>query len=160
MKWLKNLFGAGIGESASKVIDALARRQEGKIDDNELELAVQQILAADREHLHSETVAELGAKERILVAELQQGDAYTKRARPTVVYAGLVAIFLNHVIAPWSAYIWGVGVPEIELPKEFWWAWGGVVGTWTLSRTAEKLGKGNGLTRAVTGSEKAPSLLS
>jgi hypothetical protein len=41
------------------------------------------------------------SRERVLVAELQQGDSYTKRARPSVVYVGLGVAVLQGVVTPW-----------------------------------------------------------
>jgi len=79
------------------------------------------------------------AKKDVMVAELQQGDNYTKRARPTVVYAGLVALFLNHILLPWVTFFTGKVLPTIELPTEFWFAWGGVVGVYAFTRGQEKI---------------------
>ena len=90
--------------------------------------------------------AELSAKERILVAELNQGDSYTKRARPTVVYAGLVMIAYNYCMAP------SLGIMRIDLPTEFWAGWSGIVATWSIGRSVEKSGKGNKATKVITGS--------
>jgi hypothetical protein len=110
--------------------------------------------------------AELQAKERILVAELNQGDSYTKRARPTVVYVGLGAIVFNYCLAPligWGIQEWSPNyisdLPELILPAEFWYAWGGIVATWSVGRTMERRGSNNNLVRIVTGeTNKKPSL--
>ena len=88
----------------------------------------------------------LEAKERIIVAELQQGDSYTKKARPTVVYFCLIMIALNYFLLPAGLLISGnsdmlvncakktTAENVIEescnretlfpLPEEFWVAWG------------------------------------
>ena len=102
---------------------------------------------------------ELEAKQNIMVAELQQGDNYTKRARPTTVYFGLVVIFYNYCVIPTIGLIQGYTLPPFELPTEFWAAWGGIVATWSIGRTAEKRGKMNRLTGAITGTENKGSLL-
>lgn len=82
----------------------------------------------------------LNAQKSILVAELTQGDTYTKRARPSVIYFGLLVIFLNHVLAPFVS-MFTKGEPiTIALPAEFWWAWTGICGTWIVGRTMEKRG--------------------
>lgn len=93
-------------------------------------------------------------KKDVLTAELQQGDAFTKRARPMVVYAGLIFIFLNYVLVPAILYAAGK-TPEKEflpLPTEFWVAWGGIVATWSIGRSFEKTGASNRITRLITGS--------
>ena len=63
--------------------------------------------------------AELGAKARALVAELAQGDNYTKRARPTVVYAGLIFIFYNYCVVPTIQSLTDAAVVAFALPTEF-----------------------------------------
>ena len=101
------------------------------------------------------------AQKEIMVAEMNQGDAYTKRARPTLVYAGLCFIFLVHVFIPlitWIAVISGkiipTDAPALTLPHEFWYAWTGVVGIWSLGRSAERRGANNRLIEAITGTKK------
>ena len=100
----------------------------------------------------------------IVESEMKSGDTYTKRARPTVVYFGLVVIFLNHVFLPWGAYwfppVEGAEMPNIQLPEEFWWAWSGVVGLWIVGRSAEKSGLANKATQVITGSKAKPFDLS
>ena len=97
---------------------------------------------------------ELQAKESILVAELQQGDGYTKRARPTVVYYGLLAIFFNYSVIALRSMANGGETPKpFDLPTEFWIAWGGIVGTWSIGRSAERRGARNKVTSLVTGSK-------
>ena len=95
------------------------------------------------------------AKSAIIVAEMQQGDNYTKRARPTVVYAGLVMIGINHVVFPIAARVIALLgdaalisditplLQPIELPTAFWAGWSGIVSTWVLGRSIEK-GKSGG----------------
>ena len=56
---------------------------------------------------------ELDARQEIIKAEMAQGDLYTKRARPTIVYAGMLFIFLVYVLVPVIAYISGAS----EMPK-------------------------------------------
>jgi len=106
------------------------------------------------------------AKASIMVAEMQQGDRYTKRARPTVVYAGLLMIGINYVLFPLLARLaafayvaLGHGTPPAELvallkpldlPAGFWTAWGGVVGTWVLGRSMERRGVSGNLGKLVS----------
>jgi hypothetical protein len=116
----------------------------------EQKLAAQQAMA-------DEIARRDDAKSRIIVAELSQGDNYTKRARPTVVYGGLLMIAINYVLFPFLARLAAASylfsgaagqVPQslinllspLDLPGEFWAAWGGVVGTWVLGRSLEKRG--------------------
>jgi hypothetical protein len=91
------------------------------------------------------------AQKSIIVSEMQQGDTYTKRARPTLVYAGLFFIFLVHVLFPIAAFFTNKPMPTLLLPTEFWWAWSGVCGVWVLGRSAEKKGAAGKLVSMITG---------
>lgn len=89
-------------------------------------------------------------KRDIIVSEMNQADAYTKRARPSVVYMGLVFIGLVHVVFPMVFYFAGLfktempTLPSLALPQEFWWAWGGVCSVWMVGRSAEKTAQAKG----------------
>lgn len=96
---------------------------------------------------------EMQAKERVLVAELNQGDNYTKRARPTVVYAGLGIVGINHIVLPWIAAFAQIEVPPIEVPPIFWTGWSGIVITWSIGRSAEKMGSKKKIVSAITGNQ-------
>ena len=80
----------------------------------------------------------------IIVSEMQQSDNYTRRARPTIVYVGLICIFLVHVVLP-------IFEINIALPKEFWWTWTGVCSVWIVGRSAEKLGKRDSIVKKIAG---------
>jgi len=124
------------------------------------------------EAISSEVANRDAAKSSIMVEELKQQDKFTKRARPTVVYGGLGMIALNYVFFPMIGRVVGYFqdptqleqimplIQPLALPGEFWAAWGGVVGTWVLGRSAEKI-KGvdhlsniGKLTSLVTGNKK------
>ena len=95
-----------------------------------------------------------GAQKEIIVAEMNQGDKFTKRARPMVVYAGLGFIFLVHVFLPMFSHFKGTAIPTLSLPQEFWWAWSSVVGIWAIGRSCEKYGASNKLISTITGNNK------
>ncbi len=97
--------------------------------------------------LEARESALLGTQKSIIVAEMQQADLFTKRARPSIVYFGLAAIGLVHVLLPmiaWIVLMWTGqtldNMPEIELPSQFWMTWGGVCSIWIIGRSAEKRG--------------------
>jgi hypothetical protein len=99
----------------------------------------------------------IAAQKEVMVAEMQQGDLFTKRARPTIVYAGLAFIFLVHVFLPLAAFFKGVpadAFPKMALPDDFWWTWGGVCSVWVLGRTMERRGATGTVLSAITGSGK------
>ena len=122
-------------EPATNLVDNLHTSQEEKdAAKAELQKIANAAMAVNLKH--AETIA--NAQRDIVVAELKQDDNYTKRARPSLVYGGLVAMFLNHVVLPWIAYFRGLDLPTIDLPTEFWIAWGGVTGAWAVGRSVEK----------------------
>jgi len=83
-----------------------------------------------------EETIRLGVSTRadIIKSEMAQGDKFTKRARPAVVYWGMLLITVREVV------VWVKDVPPPPLPAEFWWAWTGVVSVWFVARTADKRG--------------------
>lgn len=93
----------------------------------------------------------IDAQKSIIVSEMQQADNYTKRARPTLVYAGLLFILLVHVLFPIIAFFTEKAVPTLTLPTEFWWAWSGVCGVWVIGRSAEKRGAAGKVINMITG---------
>lgn len=102
----------------------------------------------------------LDTQRAVITAEMNQSDSYTKRARPTIVYFGLLAIGLVHVVLPMMAWVALVStgkpladMPQITLPSEFWYTWGGVCSIWIIGRSTEKHGVVNRLTTAITGSK-------
>ena len=65
---------------------------------------------------------------------------------------GLVFIGFNYCLMPLMQQLAGITIAPFELPTEFWYGWSGIVATWTLGRTAEKIGIKNKATQTITGS--------
>jgi len=143
-----DITGIGsIAEVASKIIERFFPK---KMDDTErakVQLQVQEMLE-QREN------AVIEAQKAIMVAEMQQDDTFTKRARPTLVYSGLFFIFLVHVIFPIIIYATKEKLPGLSLPEEFWWAWAGACSIWILGRSAEKRGINHKLVGLITGGKR------
>ncbi len=124
----------GLGSVFSFAESVIGKIWPPKADPNE-KLRAQAVLAKLVEERENSIVA---AKKDIIVAEMQQGDAFTKRARPMIVYSGLFFIFLVHVALPFIAFFSHREMPSLVLPEQFWWAWGGVCSIWVIGRSAEK----------------------
>lgn len=153
MDLLKKLFSKGITDVVDSVSNVIDRFTLSKEEKQEFKLEMQSRMMKLESELEETYRKELDARQEIIKAELAQGDSYTKRARPTIVYSGLAFIFLVYVIVPVIAYISGANeMPDIHLPGEFWWAWGTVVGVYGVGRSAEKMGITNKLTNYMTGS--------
>ena len=133
---ITSLVGGLIGP-ASKIIDDLHTSGEEKLAARQ---AMEQLIQ-QREAQVEETIrTELEAKQAIIVAELNQSDNFTKRARPSVVYFGISAIAFNYCVAP------AVGWGSFPLPQEFWIGWSGIVSCYSIGRSAEKRGTRDKLT--------------
>jgi len=155
-------FGSAF-DFARSVIDKIWPPQADPNEKLKAQTAIQQAIEARDNQVVS-------AQREIIVAEMQQGDLYTKRARPTVVYMGLAFIALVHVLLPVTLKIIMVfklggdmsgtellelrELMDISLPAEFWWAWSSVVGIWELGRTFERRGLANKVISSITGNGK------
>lgn len=149
------ILGGSIGETADKISVAVKRFVTTDNDRMKLQLELEKIFAEKAKVDSAEIIKELEAKERFIVAELQQGDTYTKRSRPMVVRWGLYMVIYNYAVVPSVSRfvtIWhDIGVEPFDLPHEFWWAWTGLIGSYMLGRTLEKSGAGNKITSFITG---------
>ena len=123
--------------------------EEKEIAKQKMELILQQ---RDAE-IEKTYRAELDTQKSIIIAEMAQGDLYTKRARPTLVYAGLGILLVNHVLLPWAAHFLGQSIPMITLPDIFWISWGTTVSVWSVGRSAERRGMNNTFIKLVTGNK-------
>lgn len=109
--------------------------------------------------LEQREAALIDMQRSVITAEMSQGDNYTKRARPTIVYFGLGAIGLIHVLLPMLAWliltVMGkpIVLPTIQLPEQFWFTWGGVCSIWVISRSAERRGQSSQMLSLITGSK-------
>jgi hypothetical protein len=172
MSWLSNLLGGSAGTIIAEVGNVADKFHLSGEEKQQFKLEVEALLQKRDSEIEQTIRKELEAKERVLVAELNQGDNYTKRARPTVVYFGLGLIFLNYCLIPGIQFLRGKATVQcgqgsaatectvtsgIQLPSEFWWAWGGIVGTWAIGRSLEKAGANNRAVRAITGTVSTTS---
>ncbi len=154
MSWFTKIFSGSVGnlvEQVGGVVDKFHLSGEEK---QKFMLEMEALLQKRDSEIEETIRAELQAKERVLVAELSQGDNYTKRARPTVVYAGLIFICFNYCIVPALSKFFCAPVEPFVLPTAFWAGWSGIVGTWSIGRSVEKRGIQTRFTRAITGSSR------
>ena len=152
MSWFTDIFAGGASKLVGQVgsiIDDLNLSGEEK---QQFKLQMESLIQKRDSEVEQTVRIELQAKERVLVAELQQGDKFTKGARPTVVYAGLVFIGINYVVVPIVGLFLNQVIDPIPLPTEFWAGWSGIVATWSIGRSFEKRGTRNRVTSAITGS--------
>lgn len=154
MSFIANLFTGGIGNVITKVGDIVDRFNLSGEEKQQFKLDVETLLQKRDSQVEQTLRAEIQSRERVLVAELQQGDNYTKRARPTVVYFGLVLIFLNYTLFPIVALRSGMDPIALELPAGFWAGWSGIVSSWVIGRSMERRGYQHKLLGWITGNGK------
>ena len=143
-----DLTGIGsVADAARAIIDKFLPDKMGDAEKAQAKLQLQELLSRRETGI-------IEAHKQVLVAELNQGDAFTKRARPTVVYAGLVFILLVHVVFPMMSFFMEIDAPSLTLPGEFWWTWGGICSVWSVGRSMEKRGVSGTVTGLITGINK------
>lgn len=159
-----DITGLGsIADFAGGLLDRFFPKQMSEAEKKELQVNLAN--AIEERDVNRDIV-----KAEVMKAELSQGDTYTKRARPTVVYTGLIFIFLVHVIFPLVSFmakvffvffhdkipggVVEITLPSLSLPSEFWYTWGGVCSVWMIGRTMERTGAANNVIQAITGNKK------
>ena len=155
MSWLSDVFAGGakgVLDGVGSVVDRFVTTSDEKAA---MKLELEKVVTARMAMVAQEANTQMEAKERVLVAELNQSDRFTKRARPTVVYMGLVFIGFNYCVIPLIQQFAGIAVKPFDLPSEFWYGWSGIVATWSLGRSVEKVGIQNKATKAVTGNKNS-----
>jgi len=150
----------GVGDLAKSIVDRVWPK---KMNEEEKAAAVQQIEAM----ITARDAEVIKASRDVMVAELEQGDTFTKRARPSIIYIGLGAVVFNHVLIPfinrimeWITLLGDkslesfAALTPIDLPPEFWYTWAGVCSVYALGRTAEKRGSRSQVLGWITGNTK------
>lgn len=158
MGLLGGIFGSTIGKIIGEVKNIVDEFHTSGEEKAEFSLRLEAILTDRLSEAEDTLRTEITAKERIMVAEMNQEDKYTKRARPTIVYSGLVLIFLDFAVRV-AAYFFAPDLPQPSgfVEVAFLATWGSVCGVYSIGRTAEKRGVNNRAVSAITGAAR-PSL--
>ena len=149
---LKDLIGGLFGkvlEQGAAIADEFTlskeEREEFRQKDEERLLKLQ-------EAVETTVQARYAAVAGIIRAEMEHGDNFTKRARPSLVYSGLGMFIVQMLGSPWV---------EFQIPEQFIFTWGGVCGVWVLGRSAERVkseGAVGKLASLATGNSTLPEL--
>lgn len=146
-------------EEKEKLKQELLRIKEESKQNQRNFLVRMEELTQQREKEVEETIRmELDAKKSILMAELNQDDRFTKRARPTVVYVGLIFILLEllglrHIIMNYMNIEADIIANSDQIFKMFLGVWGSVLGVYSIGRSVEKRGTRNAWSSLITGSK-------
>ena len=137
MGWLSKVLGGGALQGVSSIIGRFKM-------DPAVKAKLENALIERDMNMEKTIQQELSSREKILVAELTQGDNFTKRARPAVVWTGLGVVVLNYVLGPMVVGAWNlfaeapIVYSTYDLPDAFWLGWSGIVATYSLGRSLEK----------------------
>jgi hypothetical protein len=151
MSLLSKIAGAFTGGLADSIADVADKFIETPDEKRAFKLAVEQEISRRVQQGEETARAEINARAQVITAELQQDDLYTKRARPTLIYFGMLMIALNYFVVPLIQMISGLEISPFEIPFEFWVAWGGAVSVYTIGRSMEKKGSSSAFSQVVTG---------
>lgn len=134
-----------LANAADRFITTDKERKELKIELEKIRILAEE--KARRDQMEFEKIleeswqAETEVKSELIKAEIASGDPYTRRARPSVIYAGIIlavfeALGLRMLILPSSEAVLSA---SNEMMSLFFMAWAGVVGVYSVGRTAEKI---------------------
>ena len=143
---LGDILAGGLGGLIRDVASVVDKFHLSKEEKAAIQIALEDAASRQFEIIERSVQARYEAVTKVIEAEMNQGDTFTKRARPMVVYVGLL-LYILEAIAP------GVFGITMHVPEDFTFAWAGVVGVWMIGRSYEKV---NGLgTRArwITGAQ-------
>jgi hypothetical protein len=150
---LAKLFSGGIvdiAQGVGNVVDQFVHTDEEKA---KAKLALEQVITERMQTLEESARTTVEARMEVTVAEINSGDQYVRRTRPMLARWGLYIIVFNYCVVPLAQQLAGYTVAAFEMPMYFWAAWGGIVGTWQIGRSFERVsGTSTGLSRLLTGS--------
>lgn len=154
------LLGGIIGNTIGKVLGEV----RGVFDDlhhsgeekDETMLKIEAILTTRLSEAETTLRTEIEAKSAIMVAEMNQEDKYTKRARPTIIYSGLALVFLDMAARMITFFLnTEIPMPSSFIDPAFMYTWGTVAGVYAIGRSAEKRGINNRAVSAITGVKRS-----
>ena len=161
MSIFSKLFSEGAGGLLSGIGGIIDKFQLSPKDREQMKLEMEGLLMQKEKDAEDTYRQELQSKTLIMQAELAQGDNYTKRARPTIIYAGLIFImlelfglrhfFLFHLYAD-KAVLTDMMKASDGIFQTFLITWASVAGVYSIGRTVEKSGRANQVTNFITGS--------
>ncbi|MCK5614614.1 hypothetical protein KAR91_72790 [Candidatus Pacearchaeota archaeon] len=151
MSWIGDIFKGAAGGIIKEGGELAKHFITTDKDRHEFEVQLEQVVTERIKSANAMANTEMDRKAAIIQAEMAQSDAFTKRARPAVVYWGMLLI-----TAQIAGQFFGINV---ILPEEFWYSWSGLVGTWIMGRSYEKGGGSSKASELVTGKKGIRELL-
>lgn len=145
---LGKILSGGVGELVESVGNVIDKFHTSDSEKAEAKLKVEQVITQRMAVIEQSIQARFAMVQGVIESEMKSGNGYTKNARPTIVYTGLL-IHLINAIGPMF------GLAAVDVDPNFTYVWGGVCGVWIVGRSAERMGMGNRATKAITGTARA-----
>lgn len=131
---IEDLLGANLLDSIKGIIQQFHMSPEDKAKlQAQLDAQKEQFDAAENDY--NAKLNDIAGQN--IRAEQQSGDKFTERARPAVIWVGLLMFLWNYCVVPTAGLHWHV--PSLPVPDTFSEIWGVVVTGYVFSRTADKL---------------------
>jgi len=92
-------MGSNLIEQVGNVVDKFVQTPGERA---EIRVKMAEIVAAETIAAEESIQERFKAVQGIISSEMQHGSNYTKNARPTIVYAGLIMFFLQGVFGLWT----------------------------------------------------------
>jgi len=131
---LQSILGSSLLESVSKIIDQFHMSPDDKAK-LQAQLVQEKDAFAAAENDYNTKLNDIAGQN--IRSEEQSGDKFTERARPAVIWVGLLMFFWNYCVVPTAGVHWHI--PALPIPDTFSEIWGVVVTGYVFSRTADKL---------------------
>lgn len=121
-------LGGSLVKSVGDIIDNVHtsgdEKRAAEIAKAQLQLEAKKAVDKARQDAEELYVRDLESHRKMVTVEVQSEDAYVRRSRPTGNYIFYLVIIFNFVLPAILASV-GLGEPaQIELPNEFWYAFG------------------------------------
>lgn len=144
---LGGIFAGGVREVVGGVVSVFDDLHTSPEERAELEARVGEIVNERMRVVQEGVRGRMEMVARVIEAEAKHGNAYTKAARPSIVYTGLLIHAANALLP-----LLGFG-EQIEVDPNFTYVWGGVCSVWVAGRSAEKMGHYGKVSSAITGNK-------
>lgn len=131
---IQDVLGSSLLDSVKGIISEFHMSPEDKEKlQAQLDMEKDQFVAA--EHDYNSKLNDIAGQN--IRADAQSGDKFTLRARPAVIWVGLLMFFWNYCVVPSVGLHWHV--PSLPIPDTFSEIWGVVVTGYVFNRTLDKV---------------------
>lgn len=138
---LMGTAGGGLLDGAAKLVNSIkGKNPEDAAKLQELlskhqDLLVQTDADVERARIQSNVDLNRIASENVK-ADAQSGDKWTARARPSIIYVGVIILLVNYAVL---AFLQKWGFKPIDFPSMFWESWSIVATGVVFTRSGDKI---------------------